>query len=238
MPRPGKGGRRKNSWDIKATIDALNRRLGDQPDPKGSNPRESLLHTVREICRYLDTNMSGILALDNLFRLMHENADPIRRYARRVTTAFRTYRPFAVQMNDLLRGGAEDDLWNLWFFACEMPRRLHVAMVTVDRLLYAGTALMPRPFSIPGFHMTAARAAIVLGLQSYGYDLPAITAILDPVGASAAPVAARDRVRKEVRRLQRAASAARLRRGIPTPANDSGPRGRRGRFQKRATRQS
>src|SRR6266404_3096626 len=235
MPRSGKGGRRKNLWDIKATIDALDRMLGDRPDPKETNPKESLLHAVRETCRDLDANMAGIMALDTLFRLMHDNADPIRRYARRVTTAFRTYQPFSARMHDILRGGAVDALWNLWFFACEMPKRLHAAMVNVDRLLYAGTALMPRPFNVPGFHLTVARAAIVLGLDSHGYDLPFIAAILDPAGSEKTPAIARDRVRKELRRLRRASGIARLHPAVPQPANDSGSPRSPARLTKRRT---
>jgi hypothetical protein len=201
MSRPGKGGRKKNQWDLKATIRALDRLLGDEDDPKEKNRERSFLHFVRTLCRDLDANMPAIVAFDQILRLMRDKAVPIRRYAQEVNRNFAAYKPLAPVMNDLLRGGQVDELWKLWFFACEMPKRVHVAMVNIDRLLYAAQEYMPVPFVVPGFQIATARAAVILGLRSYGYDADRIASVLDPMGHKQGATAARDRIRKEVRRL-------------------------------------
>jgi hypothetical protein len=205
MGRPSKGGRRKNVWNVSATIGALDRLVGDEPDRGRHTPERKFLDVVRALCLNLQANMTAISAFDRLLRLMRERAGPVRRYAREVGAAFRAYRPLVPAMHEVLKKGEADELWNLWFFAREMPRRLNRAMVNVDRLLYAGEAFMPAPFTIPGFQVTAARAVVILGLRSHGYDAGRIAALLDPAGHEQNKRAARDRIRKEIRRLEAAA---------------------------------
>jgi hypothetical protein len=201
MAHPTKGGRPKNLWDISTTIGALDELIGDEPDPGPSAPERSFLHFVRALCRNLEANMPAILAFDRLFRLMRERAEPIRLYARDVGDAFAGYRPLAPSMDEVLGRGEADELWKFWFFACEMPKRLQGAMANVDRLLYAAEELMPAPFSVPGFQLVAARAGIILGLGTHGYGAADIAKLLDPAGYKQSPRGARDRVRKEMRRL-------------------------------------
>jgi hypothetical protein len=201
MPRPGKGGRKKNQWDMRATVRALDRLLGGEDDPGEKNRERSFLHFVRALCRNLDANMPAILAFDRLLRLMREKGSPIRAYAQDVNKSFTSYQPLATTMNELLGGGQIEDLWKLWFFACEMPKRVHLAMVNIDRLLYAAQEHMPVPFAVPGFQIATARAAIVLGLRSYEYDVDRIASLLDPIGHKQSAATARDRIRKEMRRL-------------------------------------
>ena len=201
MGRASKGGRRKNLWDVKATVHALDRLLGKDEDPGETNPERSFLHFIRALCRNLDANMAAITAFDRLLRLMREKAGPIRRYAHDVNAAYTAHQPLAPVMNELLKRGEADELWKLWFFACEMPNRLRSAISNVDRLLYAAGEFMPAPFVVPGFQLVTARAAVLLGLRSFGYDLDRIAALLDPIGHKQNAKAARDRIRKEVRRL-------------------------------------
>ena len=201
MAHPAKGGRPKNLWDISATIGALNEVLGDEPDPAQSAPDRSFLHFIRELCRNLEANMPAIIAFDRLSRLLREKAEPIRLYAREVSEAFTAYRPLIPSMNELLKRGEVDETWKLWFFACEMPKRLHAAMASVDRLLYAGQSFMPAPFNMPGSQLAVARAAVIFGLRSHGCGAAEIAKLLDPVGYKKNARGARDRIRKEVRRL-------------------------------------
>lgn len=201
MGRTTKGGRKKKLWDLKATVRALDRILGDEDDPGEKNPERSFLHFVRSLCRSLDANMEAIAGFDRLLRLMRDKARPIRRYAQEVNEAFTAYRPLSGAMNELLKRGEVDELWKQWFFACEMPRRLRAAMVNVDRLLYAADEFMPAPFVVPGFQLAIARGLVMLGLRSQGYDTDRIASLLDPTGHRQDAKAARDRIRKEVRRL-------------------------------------
>ena len=201
MGRAAKGGRKKNLWDIRATARALDRLLGEEDDPGEKNRERSFLHFIRALCRNLDANMEAIAAFDRLLRLMREKAGPIRRYAHDVNEAFTGYHPLFAVMNELLKRGEADELWKMWFFACEMPKRLRAAMANVDRLLYAAEEFMPAPFVVPGFQVATARAAIILGLRSHGYELDRIASVLDPTGHKQDANAARDRIRKEVRRL-------------------------------------
>jgi hypothetical protein len=202
MGRASKGGRKKKLWDIKATVRALDRILGEEEDPGEKDPDRSFLHFVRALCRNLEANLPAITAFDHLLRLMREKAGPIRRYAHDVNDAFAVYRPLAPVMNELLKEGEADELWKLWFFACEMPKRLRAATAAVDRLLYAAEEYMPAPFNVPGFQVATARAAVILGLRSRGYDVDRMASLLDPAGHRQDARAARDRIRKEVRRLE------------------------------------
>jgi len=202
MGRPSKGGRKKGQWDISATLVALDHLLGEKPDRGGDSAERRFLEIVRALCRNLQANMAAISAFDRLLRLMRERAGPVRRYAREVGEAVRAYRPLMPDMHEMLKRGQSDELWKLWFFACEMPKRLNRAVVNVDRLLYAGEAFMPAPFAVPGFQVAAVRAVVILGLRSHGYDAGRIAALLDPAGHEQNMTATRDRIRKEIRRLE------------------------------------
>jgi hypothetical protein len=204
MGRRLKGARKKNIWDLRETVRALDEVLRDEEDPGQRNPERSFLHFVRALCRNLDANMAAILAFDRLLRLMREKAEPIRRYARAVNEAYAAYLPLAPGMDAMLSGGQSEPMWRLWFFACEMPKRFRAAMVDMERLLYAADAFMPAPFVVPGFQLATARAAVVLGLRSWNYDLDWMARLLDPLGHRQNAQAARDRVRKEIRRLDAA----------------------------------